>query len=81
MTPSKPRTQNVTSKLNKIINHSQNISTKLDKLNKKIDVLIIIELAKSGLNLKEVADTLGVSEDTIERMVPFRKLKPKSGKE
>jgi len=70
----------ITTKLNKLVNLSQNANAKLDKLNKKIDIVIITELARSGLSRKEVADVLEVSEDTIERMVPFRKLKPKTGK-
>jgi hypothetical protein len=50
---------------------------KLEKINKKLDILIAIELAKSGLPRKEVAAVLDVSEKTIERMIPFEKLKPK----
>ena len=57
------------------------IDSKLDKLLKKLDILIIVQLANSGLTLKEIAKTLDISEDTIERMLPFRKLKPKRHKE
>ncbi len=73
--------QSVTTKLNKIITQSQNSNAKLEEVCKKLDILIVIELARSGLSLTEVAKVLDVSEDTIERMVPFRKLKPRSGKE
>ncbi len=54
---------------------------KLDEVLKKLDILIVVHLANSGLTRKEIADVLGVSEDTIERMLPFRKLKPKRRKE
>lgn len=54
---------------------------KLDEILKKLDILIVVHLANSGLTRKEIADVLGVSEDTIERMLPFRKLKPKRHEE
>lgn len=73
--------QSVTTKLNKIITQSQNSNAKLEEVCKKLDILIVIEFTRSGLSLTEVAKVLDVSEDTIERMVPFRKLKPRSGKE
>jgi len=50
---------------------------KLDQVLKKLDILIVVQLANSGLTLKETAKTLDISEDTIERMLPFKKLKPK----
>lgn len=54
---------------------------RLDEVLRKLDILIIVHLANSGLTRKEIAGVLGVSEDTIERMLPFRKLKPKRHKE
>jgi DNA-binding NarL/FixJ family response regulator len=48
---------------------------------RRLDVLVVIHLAKSGLTLKEIADVLEVSEDTIERMLPFKKLKAKRHEE
>jgi len=54
---------------------------KLDEALKKLDILLIIQLAKSGLTLKETSKVLGISEDTIERMLPFKKLKPKRHEE
>jgi DNA-binding NarL/FixJ family response regulator len=54
---------------------------KLDKLIRRLDILIVVQLVNSGLTLKEIAKTLDISEDTIERMIPFRKLKPKRHKE
>jgi DNA-binding NarL/FixJ family response regulator len=44
---------------------------------RRLDMLLIIQLAKSGLTLKEISKALNVSEDTIERMLPFKKIKPK----
>ena len=58
-----------------------NANKKLNELLRKLDILIVVQLANSGLTLKEIAKTLGISEDTIERMLPFRKLKPKRHKE
>lgn len=53
----------------------------LDRISKKLDTLIVIELIKCGLTRKEIADVLEVSEDTVERMLPFRKIKANLGKE
>lgn len=46
-----------------------------EELVKKLDMMITIELAKVGLNRKEVAEALHTSEKTIERMLPFSKIK------
>jgi len=54
---------------------------KLDEVLRKLDILAVVQLAKSGLTLKETAKVLGISEDTIERMLPFKKLKPKRHEE
>ena len=78
MTPkSSSKAQNTTAKLNKITKQFQNANGKLESITKKIDILIVIELAKFGLTRKEVAEVLEVSEKTIERMVPFEKIKQK----
>jgi len=57
------------------------LSGKLNEILRKLDVLVIVQLAKSGLTLKEIAKASSISEDTIERMLPFKKLKPKRHKE
>jgi len=54
---------------------------KLAKIIKRLDMLSVVLLAKSGLTLKEISKALGISEDTIERMLPFRKLKSKGQEE
>lgn len=61
--------------LTKLVKQSQALNTKMENVDKKLDMLIVIQLAKCGLNRVEVAKVLGVSEDTIERMVPFGKIK------
>jgi DNA-binding transcriptional regulator LsrR (DeoR family) len=53
---------------------SKDLNEKLGEIAKKLDILIVIQLAKSGLTRKEVADVLGVSEKTIQRMLPFAKI-------
>lgn len=50
---------------------------KLDKIAERLDMIVVILLAKSGLKRKEIADILGISEKTIERMLPFREIKKK----
>lgn len=53
---------------------------KLDKIIKRLDIIIVILLIKSGLTRKEIAETLGVSEKTIQRLVPVSKIKGTKGK-
>lgn len=53
-------------------------SEKPDNVNKKLDLLIAIMLAKNGMTREEIAEILGVSYKTIERMFAgkFNKIKP-----
>lgn len=53
----------------------KNIKETLKKIVKRLDIIVVILLAKSGLNRKEIADILGISEKTIQRMLPFRQIK------
>jgi transposase len=53
---------------------------KLDKIIKRLDILTVILLARSGLSRKEIAGALGVSEKTIERLIPVSKIKRAKGK-
>jgi DNA-binding transcriptional regulator LsrR (DeoR family) len=55
-------------------------NNKLDEVLKKLDILVVVQLANSGLTRKEIAVVLGVSEKTIERMLPFAKLGQKRAK-
>ncbi|MEM2293472.1 MAG: ECF-type sigma factor [Candidatus Aenigmatarchaeota archaeon] len=48
---------------------------KIEEIIRKLDITVVILLAWAGLKRKEVAKVLGVSEKTIERMLPFQKLK------
>jgi DNA-binding transcriptional regulator LsrR (DeoR family) len=52
--------------------------SKIDKIIRRLDLLTIILLAKSGLTRKEIADVLEISEKTIERMLPFSKISKRS---
>ena len=45
------------------------------EIRRKLDMLIVIELASRGLNLKEIADILNVSERAIQRIISIRKTK------
>lgn len=55
----------------------KNLSKKLDKVIKRLDMIVVILLAKCDLTRKEIAEILDISEKTIERMVPFREIKKK----
>jgi len=58
-------------------NRNKDLVKKLGYIAKRLDMITVILLAKSGFARKEIADVLGVSEKTIERMLPFKKLKQK----
>jgi DNA-binding NarL/FixJ family response regulator len=51
-----------------------NSDRKLNEILRRLDILIVVQLANSGFTRKEIADVLKVSEKTIERMLPFAKL-------
>jgi DNA-binding NarL/FixJ family response regulator len=58
-------------------NANKDLGNKLRYITKRLDMITVILLAKSGLTRKEIAGVLGVSEKTIERMLPFEKIKQK----
>jgi len=58
-------------------NLDKQLSKKLNKILRRLDMLIVIFLAKSGFERKEIAKILDVSEITVAKMIPIRKLKPK----
>ena len=57
------------------IENNPELNKKLDKIGKRLDMIIVIMLAQSGLNLKDIAEILDISERTIQRMLPFRQIK------
>jgi len=56
----------------------KSLGKKLDNISRKMDMIIVIMLAQSGLNRKDIAEILGISEKTIERMLPFREIKKRA---
>jgi len=57
--------------------NDESLKRKLDKIVKRLDMILVVLLAKSGLKLNEIAEILGISERTIQRMLPFRRIKQK----
>ena len=55
--------------------NDKSLGKKLDKIAKRLDMIVVILLAKSGLKRIEIAEILGISEKTIQRMLPFRQIK------
>jgi transposase len=47
----------------------------LAEINYKMDKILVILLADKGLKKSEVAKAMKVSEKTIQRMIPFNKIK------
>ena len=56
------------------------ILRELKEIRRRLDMLIVIELASRGLELKEIAGILNVSERTIQRIISVRKIKKQGGK-
>jgi len=56
------------------------ILRELKEIRRRFDILIVIELASRGLELKEIANILNVSERTIQRIISVRKIKKQGGK-
>jgi transposase len=55
---------------------SEKISNdRLDRIIKRLDIITVILLVRSGLKRKEIAEALGVSEKTIGRLIPVSKIK------
>ncbi|MGD6810110.1 MAG: helix-turn-helix domain-containing protein [Candidatus Bathyarchaeia archaeon] len=50
---------------------------KMDKIIKRLDIITVILLVQSGMKRSEIAQSLGVSEKTIERLIPVSKIKGK----
>jgi transposase len=62
------------------MDNNKGIEDRLDKIIRKLDIITIVLLANSGVKKKDIAIALGVSEDTIERLIKISKLKPVKGK-
>lgn len=58
----------------------KNIGETLDKIAKRLDMILVILLAKSGVNQSDIAKIIGTTERTIRRWLPFRQIK-QGGKE
>ena len=56
-------------------NRNGRILGELRQIRRRLDMLIIIELASRGLELKEIADILNVSDRTVRRIISIRKIK------
>jgi excisionase family DNA binding protein len=54
---------------------NEEIIKQLKELNKKMNIFLVLLLANQELTLKEVADILGVSERTIQRVISIRKIR------
>jgi transposase len=61
------------------LNENKGIEERLDKVNKKLDLLTVIILVNSGMKLKDIAQTIGVSVRTIQNWLPVAKLKYAKG--
>ena len=51
------------------------ILRELKEIRRRLDMLIVIELASCGLHLKEIANVLNVSDRTVRRIISIRKIK------
>jgi hypothetical protein len=54
----------------------------IDKIDRKLTILLIIELAKAGLTSEEIGKILGVGSSTVRTLVPYlSKIKGEKGEE
>mgnify|MGYP001608478813 CR=1 FL=1 len=56
---------------------SEDKNNEIENVNKKLDLIIAILLAKSGMTRKEIGEILGISDTTVKRMFAgkFEKIK------
>jgi DNA-directed RNA polymerase specialized sigma24 family protein len=54
---------------------TKNIEKKLEEINKKLTMLLIIEARKMGLTSEEIGRMLGVAGSTVRTIVPLSKFK------
>ena len=53
----------------------EHLSQGLAALSKKLDVVIAIMLAQSGVDKKDVAKVIGISGRTLQDLIPFGQIK------
>lgn len=53
----------------------KNVKETLEKIAKRLDMILVIQLAKSGVNQSEIAKIIGTTERTIRNWLPFRQIK------
>jgi len=53
----------------------KNTEEMLEKIAKRLDMILVILLAKSGVRQTEIAKILGISVRTIQYWLPFRQIK------
>ncbi|MCJ7632943.1 hypothetical protein MUP77_11200 [Candidatus Bathyarchaeota archaeon] len=56
------------------------LAERLDKITRQLDIITVVLLANSGLMRKDIAEAMGVSEKTIERLIPVSKIRGRRGK-
>lgn len=59
----------------------KNTEETLEKIAKRLDMILVVLLAKSGVDQTEIAKILGVTERTIRRWLPFRQIKQRRKEE
>jgi len=57
----------------------RNAKETLDRIAKRLDMILVVLLAKSGVNQSEIARIIGTTERTIRNWLPFRQIQ-QSGK-
>jgi len=50
---------------------------RMDRIARRMDIVVVVLLARSGLSKREISKVLGTSEKSIERMLPFRQIRRK----
>lgn len=53
----------------------KNTRETLERIAKRLDMILVILLAKSGVNQKEIAKIIGVTDRTIRNWLPFGLIK------
>ena len=65
---------------NEKLNENKGIEERLDRVNRKLDLLTVIILVNSGMKLTDIARAVGVSVRTIQNWLPVAKLKYAKGR-